>query len=118
MKDLLKLTDGTTIEIEDGAHLGLIIHISETEADALNVCKAITPANVRHVEFMKPDAAEPYGVYDDIVLETTPTRSINEDGTITVAICLREKTDIEKRLDALDESQETQNEAIDAILMG
>lgn len=117
MKDLLKLTDGTTIEIEDGAHLGLIIHISETEADALNVCKAITPANVRHVEFMKPDAAEPYGVYDDIVLETTPTRSINEDGTITVAICLREKTDIEKRLDALDESQETQNEAIDAILM-
>lgn len=118
MKDLLKLTDGTTIEIEDGAHLGLIIHISETEADALNVCKAITPANVRHVEFMKPNVAEPYGVYDDIVLETTPTRSINEDGTITVAICLREKTDIEKRLDALDESQETQNEAIDAILMG
>lgn len=118
MKDLLKLTDGTTIEIEDGAHLGLIIHISETEADALNVCKAITPANVRHVEFMKPDAAEPYGVYDDIVLNTTPTRSINEDGTIAVAISLREKTDIEKRLDALDESQETQNEAIDAILMG
>lgn len=118
MKDLLKLTDGTTIEIEDGAHLGLIIHISETEADALKVCKAITPANVRYVEFMKPDAAEPYGVYDDIVLETTPTRSINEDGTITVAICLREKNDIEKRLDALDESQETQNEAIDAILMG
>lgn len=118
MKDLLKLTDGTTIEIEDGARLGLIIHISETEADALNVCKAITPANVRHVEFMKPNVAEPYGVYDDIVLETTPTRSINEDGTITVAICLREKTDIEKRLDALDESQETQNGAIDAILMG
>ena len=118
MKDLLKLTDGTTVEIEDGAHLGLIIHISENEADALNVCKAITQANVQHVEFMKQNAAEPYGVYDDIVLETTPTRSINEDGTITVAICLREKTDIEKRLDALDESQETQNEAIDAILMG
>ena len=118
MKDLLKLTDGTTIEIEDGARLDLIIHISETEADALNVCKDITPANVRHVEFMKPDAAEPYGVYDDIVLETTPTRSINEDGTITVIISLREKTDIEKRLVALDESQETQNEAIDAILMG
>lgn len=118
MKDLLKLTDGTTIEIEDGAHLGLIIHISETEADALNVCKAITPANVRHVEFMKQNATEPYGVYDDIVLNTTPTRSINEDGTITVIISLREKTDIEKLLDALDESQETQNEAIDAILMG
>lgn len=118
MKDLLKLTDGTTIEIEDGARLDLIIHISETEADALTVCKALTSENVRHVEFMKPDAAEPYGVYDDIVLETTPTRSINEDGTITVIISLREKTDIEKRLDALDESQETQNEAIDAILMG
>lgn len=118
MKDLLKLTDGTTIEIEDGARLDLIIHISETEADALTVCKALTSENVRHVEFMKPNVAEPYGVYDDIVLETTPTRSINEDGTITVTICLREKTDIEKRLDALDESQETQNEAIDAILMG
>ena len=118
MKDLLKLTDGTTIEIEDGARLGFIIHISETEADALNVCKAITPANVRHVEFMKPDDTEPYGVYDDIVLKATPTRSINEDGTITVVISLREKTDTEKRLDVLDESQETQNEAIDAILMG
>lgn len=118
MNDLLKLTDGTTIEIEDGARLDLIIHISENEADALNVCKAITPANVQHVEFMKQNAAEPYGVYDDIVLKATPTRSINEDGTITVIISLREKTDIEKRLDALDESQETQNEAIDAILMG
>lgn len=53
MNDLLKLTDGTTIEIEDGARLDLIIHISENEADALNVCKAITPANVQHVEFMK-----------------------------------------------------------------
>ena len=118
MNDLLKLTDGTTIEIKDGARLDLIIHISENEADALKVCKAITPANVQHVEFMKQNAAEPYGVYDDIVLKTTPTRSINEDGTITVIISLREKTDIEKRLDALDESQETQNEAIDAILMG
>ena len=43
MKDLLKLTDGTNIEIEDGARLDLIIHISENEADALNVCKVSHP---------------------------------------------------------------------------
>lgn len=132
MKDYIKLADATTIEIEDGASLGAIIHIAATEADALIVSAAITTANLAHVEFYNPGATEPYGVYDNLLAIESPTRQTNEDGTVTVTIRLREKTDVELRLDALEEkdvehgsaidalelSDEMQNDVLDELLMG
>lgn len=115
MKDYIKLADATTIEIEDGAILGAIIHIAETEAEALAVSAAITPANLASVEFYNPSAEEPYGVYDNLIANKAPTRQTNEDGTVTVTISLREKTELEKRVDALEESQATQDGAIDDL---
>ena len=114
MKDYIKLADNTTIEIEDGASLREIIHIAATEADALAVSAAITPANLAHVEFYNPEqnSENPYGLYEDLTANAAPTRQTNEDGTVTVTISLREKTNIELRLDALEESQATQDGAI------
>lgn len=112
--DYIKLHDGTEITIEDGASLDKIIHIAENEADATAVCAAVTTENLRHVEFYNEGAEQPYGVYDDLTLNAPPTR-YDENGAVVVTISLREKTDIELRLDALEESQEIQDGAIEDI---
>ena len=114
--DYIKLTDGTQVTIEDGASLDRIIHISATEADATAVSAAVTAENIAHVEFFNEDAEQPYGVYDDLALNAPPTRH-DENGAVVVTISLREKTDIEKRLDALEESQQIQDGAIEDIGM-
>ena len=112
--DYIKLTDGTQVTIEDSASLDRIIHISDTEADAVAVCKAITPANLRHVEFYNEGAEQPYGIYDDLTLNAPPTRH-DENGAVVVTISLRGKTDLEKRVDVLEEGQEIQDGAIEDI---
>lgn len=114
--DYIKLTDGTQVTIEDGASLDHIIHISATEADATAVCTAVTAENIAHMEFYNEGAEQPYGVYDDLALNAPLTRH-DENGAVVVTISLREKTDIEKRLDALEESQEIQDGAIEDIGM-
>lgn len=112
--DYIKLTDGTQLTIEDGASLDHIIHISDTEADATAVCAAVTAENIAHVEFYNEGAEQPYGVYDGLTLTAPPTRH-DENGAVVVTISLREKTGIEKRLDALEESQGIQDGAIEDI---
>lgn len=112
--DYIKLTDGTQITIEDGASLDRIIHISDAEADATAVCKAVTAENIARVEFYNEGAEQPYGVYDDLTLNAPPTRH-DENGAVVVTISLREKTDLEKRMDALEQSQETQDGAIEDL---
>lgn len=114
--DYIKLTDGTQVTIEDGASLEHIFHTAANEADAVTVCAALTPENLSHVEFFNEGAENPYGVYDDLILNSPPTRQ-DGDGVVIVTISLREKTDIEKRLDALEESQEIQDGAIEDIGM-
>lgn len=130
--DYIKLTDGTQVTIEDGASLGRIIHIAATEADALTVSAAITPANLAHVEFYNEGAETPYGVYDNLIANEAPTRQTNEDSTVTVTISLREPTELELRvlaleakdivhgnaIDALEVSDEMQNDVLDELLMG
>ena len=115
--DYMKLADKTQITIEDGASLDRIVHVAENEADAQAVCMAVRDAgNLDHVEFYNEGVEQPYGIYDDLALNTPPTRH-DENGAVVVTISLREKTDTEKRLDALEESQEIQDGAIEDIGM-
>lgn len=107
----MKLSDGTQITIEDGASLDRIIHTAETEAEAVEVCEAITPQNLRHVEFCTADGTA-YGIYNDLTANAAPMRQTLEDGGVLVVISMREKTAVELRLDALERSQETQDGAI------
>lgn len=112
--DYIKFTDGTQVTIEDGASLDRIIHISATEADATAICAAVTADNIAHVEFYNEGAEQPYGVYDDLALNAPPTRH-DGNGAVVVTISLREKTALEKRVDALEESQEVQGGAIEDL---
>ena len=97
MKDYMRLATGRQIEVEDGTYLGGIVHIAEDEAAAVEVCAAITPAALTHVEFCSGETGEAYGIYDDLIKAAEPTRQTNEDETVTVTISLREKSDLEKR---------------------
>lgn len=95
------LNDGTAITIEDGASLRCIRHIADDETAAQAVCAYLTVANLQRVEF-RTDSGGSYGVYNNLISDSAPTRQTNEDGTVTVTISLRQKTDIELRLDALE----------------
>ena len=111
----IKLADSTQIPIEDGASLDRIEHIAENEAAALAVGAAFTPENLAHVEFATAPDDEPHGVYENLALIEPPTRRDTEDGKVLVTIRLREKTDLELRVDALEESQATQDGAIEDL---
>lgn len=111
--DTLKLKNGYEIQIEDGASLGHIEHIAQTEEAALEVINQLTAENVSAVEFLHDGVVN--GEYPQVALNTAPTRAVNEDGTITVTISLREKTDLELRVDALEESQSIQDGAIEDL---
>ena len=108
------LNDGTAITIEDGASLRCIHHIADDETAAQAVCAYLTVANLQRVEF-RTDSGGSYGVYNNLISDSAPTRQTNEDGTVTVTISLRQKTDIELRLDALELGHEINAGAIEDL---
>lgn len=106
----IKLNDGTRLPIEDLASLGHIEHIAPNEAEAVAVCGMLTPFNCSHVEFLNNGNVA--GSYDDVVIVDVPSRTTQEDGTVLVAFGLRQKSDIELRLDTHDEEITELQEAI------
>ena len=117
MRDFMRLYDGTEFQIENGASLGNIVHIAEDETDALAVANAVTKENVAHVEFFsktdEDETLDPSGEYDNLALDHV----YYDPENMQVLISLHEKSDIELRLDAIEEEQEMQNEAIDFLAM-
>ena len=111
--DKLKLKDGTVIEIEDGASLGNITHIAANEANAMFICGKVTAENVEHLDFLHGDAVT--GSYNHVVIAAPTTREEGENGAVIVRMHFREKTDVELRLDALEEGQTVQDGAIEDI---
>lgn len=111
--DKIKFNDGTIFEIEDGASLGEVTYIAPTEPDALFICGEVTPENVEHLEFLHNN--DVIGVYDNITIAAPTTRENGEGETVIVRMHFREKDPLELRLDALEESQEIQDGAIEDI---
>lgn len=111
--DKLKFLDGTLIDIEDGATLSEVTHIASNEANAMYVCGKVVPGNVEHLEFYHGEAVT--GDYQNVIIAAPTTREDGEGETIVVRMHFREKTDLELRVDALEESQEIQDGAIEDI---
>ena len=111
--DKLKFIDGTIIDIEDGATLSDITHIASNEANALFVCGKVVPGNVEHLEFFHGELLT--GQYDNVIIAAPTTREDGEEGAVIVRMHFREKTELELRVDALEESQEIQDGAIEDI---
>lgn len=108
--DKIILKDQTSFEIADGASLGNIQIKSKNFDGIKTITDAFAENNLAEVTFTHNDAVS--GKYTDLKSDGfTYVPSVGEDGaedgTYTVTIRLRTKTEIEKRLDALETGQVT-----------
>lgn len=111
--DKLKFTDGTIIDIEEGASLAEVTHIASNEANAMFVCGKVTAENVASLQFLHGEAIT--GDYQNVIIAAPTTREDGDEGAVIVRMHFREKTDVELRLDALEEGQTVQDGAIEDI---
>ena len=117
--DKIILKNQTSFEIADGASLGNI----QIKAENFEAIKTITDAfaenNLAEVTFTHNDAVS--GKYTDLKSDGftyMPNMGEDgaEDGTYTVTIRLRNKNEIEKRLDSLEKGHIANATAIDSII--
>lgn len=116
--DKIILKDQTSFEIADGASLGNI----QIKAKNFEAIKTITDAfsadNLVEVTFTHNDAVS--GKYTDLKSDGfTYMPNVGEDGaedgTYTVTIRLRTKTEMEKAIDELKAGHEVNEEAIEEL---
>lgn len=109
-KDTMVLKDGTVMELETGASLGSIGVVSASRVAMAEKWAKLTDTNLSEVQ-IKNGAGLTVGRYTDLVL-VSETSAVQEDGTVRTSFCLREKDRMEKRMDAMEESQTVQDGAI------
>ena len=116
--DKIILKDKTEFEIADGASLGNI----QINAENFDAVKTITDAfsadNLQEVTFTHNDAVS--GEYTDLKSDGftyVPNMGEDgtEDGTYTVTVSLRTKTETEKAIDELKAGHEANAEAIQEL---
>ena len=112
-KDKLILKDGTEIELESGASLGALGVLSADKAAMVDVWDKLTADNLATGRIKNGEGLV-VGNYTDLAL-VSETSTVNVDGTILTYFNLREKSDIEKRLDTIEDGQEMQNGAINDL---
>lgn len=108
-KDKIILSNNHEIEIESGASLSDIRVVSDTKYDMLSAWDMLTPENLSSVRVVNGDGMT-VGNYSNLILASET--STEKDGKIETSFNLREKTETEKRLDALENGQEVQDGAI------
>lgn len=109
-KDTLTLKNGKVIEMESGASLSDIKILSDSMEDMVVVCNSMTADNLAKVTVKNSDGVA-VGRYSDLIF-VSETSAIQADGTVLTSFNLREKTDTEKRLEAMESGQRMQDEAI------
>lgn len=116
----LILADNTIIAFDHDGGIGDIVAIYQTMAAAQTDEAKITPANVSHIQ-TTTDGGDPIGEYFNLVINSTEIVPVYEEEEITayeLHIHLREKSAVEvlaDRVDALEESQEVQDGAIEDL---
>ena len=112
--DKIILKNNTEFEIADCASLGNI----QIKAENFEAVKTITDAfsadNLQEVTFTHNDVVS--GKYTDLKSDGfTYAPNADEDGTYTVTIRLRTKTEMEKAIDELKPGHEVNAKAIDDL---
>lgn len=113
--DKIILKDKTEFEVADGASLGNIQIKAESFDAVKTITDAFTEENLQEVTF--EHNGETSGKYTDLKSDGfTYTQNTDadgkEDGTYTVTIRLRTKTEMEKAIDELKAGHETNAGAI------
>lgn len=113
--DKIILKDQTSFEIADGASLGNIQIQSKNFDGIKTITDTFAENNIAEVTFKHND--EVSGKYTDLKCDGfIYAPNTDEDGTYTVTIRLRTKTEIEKRLDSLEKGHIANATAIDSII--
>ena len=115
MKDKLILKNGSIVELEAGAALSNLTAVYPDKAAMVADWDKLTSDNLVSVSVQNGDGLT-VGNYTNLIL-MEPNLAATElaDGTIKMVFGLREKTDIEKRLDAVEEGQAVQDGAIEDL---
>lgn len=116
--DKIVLKDKTTFEIADGASLSNIRIQSKSFDEIKTITDAFSAENISKVTFTHNDQIS--GEYDDLKCEGfsyMPNMGEDgaEDGTYTVTVSLRTKTEMEKAIDELKAGHEANAEAIQEL---
>lgn len=116
--DKIILKDQTSFEIADGASLGNIQIQAENFEAVKTITDAFTADNLAEVIFTHN--GETSGKYTDLKSDGftyAPNTDADgkEDGTYTVTIRLRTKTEMEKAIDELKAGHEANAEAIEEL---
>lgn len=112
----LVLTDNTELEIMDGASLDYIRIQTDNFAALDQIAGALKKeGNLANVQFKTDD--EVTGEYEDLYLERPMFQEadMTPDGNVVSVIAFREKTELEKRVDAIERGQEIQNGALEDL---
>ena len=108
-KEKMILNDGTAINFETGASLTALTTIFTDWTATASIMPKLTEDNLSSVQVQNGEGMT-VGNYTDLVLQPG-SWEVKEDG-VHITISLREKTDIEKRLDKVESGQEVQDGAI------
>ena len=112
--DKIILKDKTTFEIAKGASLGNIQIQSKSFDEIKTITDAFTADNLQKVTFTHNDAVS--GKYTDLKSDGfTYVPNTDANGTYTVTIRLRTKTEMEKAIDELKAGHEVNAKAIDDL---
>jgi hypothetical protein len=109
MKDKMILNDGTTTELEPAANIAGLTTVFTNWTEAAAFLPKLTEDNLANVQMQNGDGTIKWD-YTDLVLQPG-SWEVKADG-VHVTISLREKTEIEKRLDKVESGQEVQDGAI------
>ena len=116
--DKIILKDQTTFEVADGASLGNIQIQSKNFDGIKTITDAFAENNLAEVTFTHNEAVS--GKYTDLKSDgftyaPNTDEDGKEDGTYTVTIRLRTKTEMEKAIDELKAGHEANAEAIEEL---
>ena len=112
--DKIILKNQTSFEIADGASLGNIQIQSKNFDGIKTITDAFTADNLEEVTFTHNDAVS--GKYTDLKSDGfTYAPNTDANGTYTVTVRLRTKTEMEKAIDELKAGHEANAEAIQEL---
>jgi predicted transcriptional regulator len=112
-KSTLVLKNAASYEIEEASSLAAVVIVSESKEAMKEVWDSMTEENLAEVKILNGEGLA-VGSYENLIL-VSETSVVSEDGSVKTSFCLREKTDMELRMDDLEESQEAQDAAIEDI---
>lgn len=112
------LKDGTELEIRAGASLNAITVVVDSIPALEPVKEAIKKkGNLDKVQFKTDDLVT--GEYEDMILESPLFSAVDEteDGKVYATFGIREKTDLEKRVDTLEGRADVTEGALQEIIL-